>query len=205
MRKYIEIVGVMGTGKSALAKLFNKKAGYQVILEKEDDIGRLYFAEQYFLNPQRYGFEGILNFTAFHLNRTLQELHEFPENYSVINDASVLMQWAYGKACLDKEEQETMARVITHAYRKIPKVDLWISPRLPPDINVKRIVVRGRGRDSEVSRSFIESTGQELDKALERFGGDTPVLRLDSSKLDWVHNKHDQKTVLDLVMKKLDQ
>lgn len=205
MQKYVEIVGVIGAGKSALAKLFNETANYQAIFEREEDRKRMFFAEQFLLNPQRYGFEGILNFLAFHLNRTLEKLQGFQENSSVINDASVLMQWAYGKACLNEDEQETIARIITHAYRKIPKVDLWVVLHLPSDINVERIVSRNRGRDSEVSCAFIESTGRGLDEALERFGGKTPVLKLDSSKLDWVHNQHDQKVVFDLVENKLGQ
>ena len=89
MEKYVEIVGVMGTGKSALAKLFNEKAGYHAISEREEDIKRLFFAEQYFLNPQCYGFEGVLNFTAFHLNRTLEaldKLHLWQSNPIIMVD-----------------------------------------------------------------------------------------------------------------------
>lgn len=200
---YIEITALMGTGKSSLAKVFNERAGYHALLEREADLDKLFFVEPYLSNPMKYGFEGNLNFLAFHLNRTQERLHALPEDAKVISDSSILTQYAYGKSCLPRNELTTVNRIIRHAYEKLPKVDLWVVPHLPIDLHMQRICMRGRDSEKTVSRDFLVSAEKQIHAALKKFGGGAPVLHLDSSKLNWVDNEDDKKTVLKLARQAL--
>ncbi len=199
---YVEIAAPMGTGKTSLAKLFNQRAGFHTILEQEEDLKRVFFLEPFLSNPTKYGFEGNLNFLAFHLNRIQERLHDLPEKSKVISDASVVTQYAYA-SWLPSDEQETVSRIIAHSYKKLPKVDLWIVPHLPIDLHMERIRNRGRENEKEVSREFLIATQEKIQEAIEKFGGSSPVLYLDASKLDWVNSEKDKKKVILLAEKKL--
>src|SRR4051812_8474448 len=123
---YIEILGVMGTGKTSLLKVFNEQAQYQPVAETEQQLENLHFVEPYLNDPDKYGFEGVVNFTAFLLNRIKETLHELPPDAKVIVDTSLLVQYAYGKGCLSPKDIELVGDLIERANETLPVPDLRI-------------------------------------------------------------------------------
>ena len=102
--KYIEVVGIMGTGKTSLARLFNEKAGFDIVIEREQDLDRLFFLKEYLSEPEKYAFEGTLNFLGFHVNRIRESLSKLPEDATVLVDTAILNQYAYAKGAVSDEE-----------------------------------------------------------------------------------------------------
>ncbi len=199
---YIEILGVMGTGKTSLSKVFNEKAGATVIIEKEEDLKRMFLLEPYIADPQKYGFEGAINFVAFNLNKIQEELVKLPKDECVVVDTSMLMQYAYSKPVLNEAEFKTICETINLAYAKLPPVDLRIVITLPPDVHLQRIKDRGRDFEQNVTEERLTEVQNLLDESIKKMGAGVPTIYLDGSKLDWVHSEKDKKAVIDLVKKK---
>lgn len=200
---YIEVIGAMGTGKTSLTEVFNQKARITTIAEQEDDLKRLFFVEPYLSNPEKFGFEGILNFLAFHLNRIKDALHKLPEGSDVVVDTSLLMQYAYAKGTMTDKELDVISDVIEIASKKLPQVDLRIVLTLPPDVHLERVRKRGRNTEGSVTKEFLKAVQDNLQEAVVRFGDGVPTLYLDGSRLDWVNNEADKETVMKLVRQKL--
>lgn len=193
--RYIEVIGGLGIGKTSLVKAFNQVSGYHPLLEQEEDLKHLFFVKEYLSHPEKYAFEGALNFTGFHLNRIQERLHHLPPETNVVSDASLLMQYAYAKGYVDDEEMETLVRVLKHAYKKLPKVALFVVPDL--DVHAERIRQRGRATETGVPKSFLENVRSNIREALNVVAPDVPVLFLDAEKYDWANNDVHKKAVVE--------
>jgi deoxyguanosine kinase len=200
---YIEIVGVMGAGKTSLLKVFNECAQYTPILETEEQLNNLHFVEPYLREPEKYGFEGGVNFIAFHLNRIRESLHTLPPDAKVVVDTSLLVQYAYGKGCLSPEDLKLIGDLVERGTQKLPKPDLRIVVHLPIDTHVERLRQRGRESEKNVSREWLVDTQKAIDQAVKKFGKGVPTLYLDASKYDWVSNENDKQEVLRLAQEKM--
>ena len=200
---FIEIIGIMGSGKTSLAKMFNEKAGFNALIEKEDDLKRLFFFREYIGDMHKHGFEGSLNMLAFHLNRTLEALSKHPEGSTSVTDAGLLVQYAYAKPYNTPENAELLTAVIREAYKKMPPVDLRIVITLPSDLHAQRIKNRGRDWEQGVKPKDLEEMTALITEAIEKLGGNVPTLYLDASKLDWVNSEKDKKAIIGMVNKKL--
>ena len=200
---YIEIMGVMGAGKTSLLKVFNEHAQYTPIMETEEQLKRLFFVEPYLEDPQKYGFEGNVNFIAFQLNRTLEALHKLPADAKVVVDASLLMQYAYSKSCLSPQDLKLIGSLIKRSVEKLPTPDLRIVVYLPTEIHMERLKQRGRESEKNVSQEFLVAAQKGIDEAVKKFGKGVPTLYLDASKYDWVSNDNDKREVLRLAHEKM--
>ncbi len=200
---YVEIIGVMGTGKTSLLKVFNECAKYTPITETEDQLKNLFFVEPYLEDPKKYGFEGGVNFTAFHLNRIQEALHKLPPDAKVVVDTSLLTQYAYGKGCLSPQDLKLIGALVKRSTEKLPTPDLRIVVHLPIDIHMQRLKERGRESEKNVSREWLIATQKAIDETIEKFGDGVPTLYLDASKYNWVSNDNDKQEVLRLAEEKM--
>lgn len=171
----------------------------------EESLARLPFVKPYLSNPEKYGLQGALNFLAFHFNNLSETLHNAPEDASIVTDAAILAQYAYGKDYLKKGEIKTISRLIKQAQRRLPPRDVIIHVHLPLEEHLKRIRQRGREVEKQIPLSFVEGIRSNIQEAVEIFAGNVPVLNLDSSKLDWVNSSHDKEAVLELVQARINK
>jgi len=207
---YIEIVGVMGSGKTSLLKLFNERMDYVAISETPEQLENLLFLEPYLKDPKTYGFEGCVNFIALHLNRVQEAIYELPEGRltsqsKIVTDNSFVMQYAYAKGCLSPEDLAIIEPLVRRSVEKVPQPDLRIVVQLPVDVNMQRLHQRNWPGDRTIPRDFVSNTREVLDEALWRVGGDVPTLYLNSSKYDWVSNERDKQKILQMAQEKMNE
>lgn len=202
---YIEIMGVMGTGKTSLLKVFNERAQYTPVVETEEQLKSLLFLDPYLKEPEKYGFEGGINFIAFSLNRIQEGFHKLPPDTKVVVDTSVLMQYAYGKGCLSPKDLRLISGLVKRSVEKLPKPELRIVLHLPIDEHMKRLRQRGRENEKSVPREFLVETQKAIKAAIKKFGKGVPTLYLDASKYDWVSSEADKQEVLRLAQEKMNK
>ena len=189
-RMYIAIEGVIGVGKTTLARLLQPafQAGLMLEVFEENP-----FLSDFYADRQRYAFQTQIFFllSRYHQQRrTVAELIGQYEN--LIADYTFEKDALFAQINLKGDELEMYYRVHEALAEKIVTPNLIVYLRADTDILMQRITLRDRPYERNMERAYIE----ELNQAYEGFFADhqerrSPVLTIDTNLLDYVHRRDD--------------
>ncbi|MCK9181711.1 MAG: deoxynucleoside kinase [Fibrobacteraceae bacterium] len=192
--RFLAIDGVIGVGKTSLARELAKRLGANLV---EEQFAENPFLPKFYENPEAYAFQAQLFFL---LSRIRQFEDAFVQNdlfrHLVISDYTFDKDRIFALQNLSESEYAMYDTVSATLSKELPKPDLIVY--LQADVQTLLDRIKGRGREMEAS---IE--GNYLRDLLERYNNhlwhytDCPVLIINMDNIDFVHNqKH-----LDLVLK----
>lgn len=192
---YIAIEGVIGVGKTTLARLLQPAFQSALLLEVFEENP---FLSDFYADRARYAFQTQIFFL---LSRYYQQRRAAPqilaEGGSLISDYTFEKDALFARINLAGDELEMYYKVHEALAEKIPPPDLIVYLRATPDVLMQRIASRDRPYERNMERAYIE----ELHAAYEDFFGDdhrgSPVLTIDSSQLDFVRNAEHLQLVED--------
>ena len=191
---YMAIEGVIGVGKTTLARLLQSAFQADVLLEVFEENP---FLSDFYSDRQRYAFQTQIFFL---LSRYHQQRRAVPSILSggknLIADYTFEKDALFAGINLFGDELETYHQVHEALAEKIPPPDLVVYLRANVDTLMERITLRDRPYERNMERGYIG----ELNQAYEAFFADhrsrrSPVLTLDTNHLDFVHNSADLQTV----------
>jgi len=191
---YLAIEGVIGVGKTTLARLLQTAFQADVLLEVFEENP---FLSDFYSDRQRYAFQTQIFFL---LSRYHQQRRAVPIILSggknLIADYTFEKDALFAGINLFGDELETYHQVHEALAEKIPPPDLVVYLRANVDTLMERITLRDRPYERNMERNYIA----ELNQAYEAFFADhrsrrSPVLTLDTNHLDFVHNSADLQTV----------
>lgn len=191
---YMAIEGVIGVGKTTLARLLQTAFQADVLLEVFEENP---FLSDFYSDRQRYAFQTQIFFL---LSRYHQQRRAVPTILSggknLIADYTFEKDALFAGINLFGDELETYHQVHEALAEKIPPPDLVVYLRANVDTLMERITLRDRPYERNMERNYIA----ELNQAYEAFFADhrsrrSPVLTLDTNHLDFVHNSADLQTV----------
>jgi deoxyguanosine kinase len=191
---YISIEGVIGVGKTTLARLLQPafQAGLMLEVFEENP-----FLSDFYADRQRYAFQTQIFFllSRYHQQRrTVAELIGQFDN--LIADYTFEKDALFARINLKGDELEMYYRVHEALAEKIVVPDLVVYLRADTDVLMQRITLRDRPYERNMERGYIE----ELNQGYEHFFADhqrrrSPVLVIDTDKLDYIHHKADLEWV----------
>lgn len=199
---YLAIEGVIGVGKTTLARLLQPAFQADVLLEVFEENP---FLSGFYSDRQRYAFQTQIFFL---LSRYHQQRRSVPTILSagrnLIADYTFEKDALFARINLGGDELETYDQVHEALAEKIPLPDLVVYLRADIDTLMERITLRDRPYERNMERDYIA----ELNEAYETFFADhrsrrSPVLALDTNHLDYVHNPEDLKWVEDRIRQAL--
>jgi deoxyguanosine kinase len=178
---YIAIEGVIGVGKTSLARLLQPifKSGLLLEIFEENP-----FLSNFYADRKRYAFQTQIYFL---LSRYRQQ-HAVPEalaNGNLIADYTFAKDALFAGLNLEGDELDTYALVHRALAERIPTPDLVVFLRVESDVAMRRIAMRDRSYERNMERQYID----ELNQAYEAFFRGTqelPVLSIESTPLDFV-------------------
>ncbi len=191
---YMAIEGVIGVGKTTLARLLQTAFQADLLLEVFEENP---FLSDFYSDRQRYAFQTQIFFL---LSRYHQQRRAVPTILSggknLIADYTFEKDALFAGINLFGDELETYHQVHEALAEKIPPPDLVVYLRANVDTLMERITLRDRPYERNMERNYIA----ELNQAYEAFFADhrsrrSPVLTLDTNHLDFVHNSADLQTV----------
>ena len=191
---YLAIEGVIGVGKTTLARLLQAAFQADVLLEVFEENP---FLSDFYSDRQRYAFQTQIFFL---LSRYHQQRRAVPIILSggknLIADYTFEKDALFAGINLFGDELEIYHQVHEALAEKIPLPDLIVYLRADIDILMQRITLRDRPYERNMERDYIA----ELNQAYDDFFADhrsrrSPVLTLDTNHLDFVHNSDDLQTV----------
>jgi deoxyguanosine kinase len=191
---YIAIEGVIGVGKTTLARSLQPAFNSELLLEVFEENP---FLSDFYKDRERYAFQTQIFFL---LSRYHQQRRSVPgilkRGESLIGDYTFEKDALFARINLEGDELDMYYRVHEALAEKIPVPDLIVYLRADTDVLMQRIAQRDRPYERNMERAYID----ELNRAYEVFFGDhvsrrSPVLALDTNHLDYVRRPDDLKFV----------
>ena len=191
---YLAIEGVIGVGKTTLARLLQPAFSSGLLLEVFEENP---FLSDFYSDRSRYAFQTQIFFL---LSRYHQQRHTVLEIISSENH--LIADYTFEKdalfACINLEGDELDMYYNVHEAlaEKIVVPDLVVYLRADTDVLMQRIEMRDRPYERDMDRSYID----ELNQAYDAFFADhqerrSPVLVLDTNNLNYVKREEDLKVV----------
>lgn len=185
---YIAIEGVIGVGKTTLARLLQPAFQAGVMLEVFEENP---FLSDFYADRQRYAFQTQIFFllSRYHQQRrTVADLIGHFDN--LVADYTFEKDALFAQINLKGDELEMYYRVHEALAEKIVVPDLIVYLRADTDTLMQRIALRDRPYERNMDRAYID----ELNQAYEGFFANrqerrSPVLTIDTDGLDYVHQR----------------
>ena len=185
--QYVVVEGVIGAGKSSLAKLLAERQGAQIVLEEFDDNP---FLQRFYDDRPRWAFQTQLSFLASRF-RQQQSLHARDLFHQVtISDYAFDKDRIFARLNLSGDELQLYESMYTLMQPTTPVPDLIIYLQSSTARLMQNIRRRARSYEANMEESYIESLNDAYNQYFFHYV-QTPLLIVNATKIDFVHNVKD--------------
>jgi len=186
---YIAIEGVIGVGKTTLARLLAPSFQADVLLEVFEENP---FLSDFYGDRQRYAFQTQIFFLLSRYHQQRRKVHELLEGgKSLISDYTFAKDSLFARINLQGDELDMYGRVHEALAEKIIMPDLLVYLRADTSVLMQRIAMRDRSYERNMDGNYIDQLNQAYDDFFSKPYNSTPILVIDSNPLDFVRqNEH---------------
>ena len=193
---FLAIEGVIGAGKTSLARIIAERWNGLCIEENFDENP---FLEKFYENPEPYAFQTQLFF--------LLDRHKQLQNYAMQSDLFhdlIVSDYTYDKDAifaaqnLSDSEFAMYEQISRTLDRDVPRPDLvvYLQASIPTLLN--RIKMRGRPMERNIEGNYLKDLQSRFDLHFWHYTY-APVLIINTDHIDFVHNENHLKLVLDAI------
>jgi deoxyguanosine kinase len=190
---YFAIEGVIGVGKTTLARLLQPAFQANILLEVFEENP---FLSNFYADRDRYAFQTQIFFL---LSRYHQQNRGIPQ--AMANGASLISDYTFEKDALfarinlKGDELEMYYRVHEALAEKMRHPDLMVYLRADTKLLLQRIAQRDRPYERNMDQNYIEQVIAAYDDFFINTSHNIPVLVIDTNNLDYVRYPEDLKWV----------
>jgi deoxyguanosine kinase len=187
---YFAIEGVIGVGKTTLARLLQPSFGSELLLEVFEENP---FLGDFYSDRDRYAFQTQIFFL---LSRYQQQRHGVNQLLSkhnmLISDYTFEKDALFARINLQGDELEMYYRVHQALAEKTTPPDLIVYLRADTEVLMQRIAQRDRPYERQMDRDYIHALNQAYDNFfLKENHLPAPVLIIDTNPRDFVRYADD--------------
>lgn len=186
---YLAIEGVIGVGKTTLARLLQPRFEANLLLEVFEENP---FLSSFYADRARYAFQTQIFFL---LSRYNQQRYSVPallaEEKPLISDYTFEKDALFARINLKGDELETYYRVHEALIEKIVPPNLVVYLRASTDTLLQRIALRDRPYERNMERDYIAELNRAYDDFFLASNPRFAVLVIESDPLDFVRNEQD--------------
>ena len=180
---FLAIEGVIGVGKTTLARLLQPRFDAELLLEAFEENP---FLSDFYADRARYAFQTQMFFLLSRY-RQQQAAPTFLAHSPLIADYTFAKDSMFAQMNLDGDELDVYGQLYNVLADRTPAPDLVVYLRADTDLLMLRIAMRDRAYEREMDRAYIEALGQ----AYERYFAthtQIPLLIIDANDLDYVRD-----------------
>jgi deoxyguanosine kinase len=197
---YIAIEGVIGVGKTTLARMLQPTFEADILLEVFEENP---FLADFYEDRERYAFQTQIFFllSRYHQQRKVAPL--LKQENGLIADYTFAKDALFASINLHGDELETYYQVHEALAEKIPVPDLIVYLRASTEVLMQRIAHRDRPYERNMERNYIHELNLAYEKYFtEKYRGQR-VLVIDTDELNYVANSADLKWVVNRIRQSL--
>ena len=198
---YVAIEGVIGVGKTSLARLLQPAFEANLLLEIFEENP---FLSNFYQDRNRYAFQTQMFFL---LSRYHQQRRNVPDLIAtekhLISDYTFDKDALFARTNLEGDELEMYFRLHEALAEKIPPPDLTIYLRASTNTLMHRITLRDRPYERSMESGYIQILNDAYDAFFMQPDEKRAVLVIDSNELDFVKNTEDLKWIENRIRQRL--
>jgi len=191
---YFAIEGVIGAGKTSLARLLQPAFQAQLLLEVFEENP---FLSDFYTDRARYAFQTQIFFLLSRYHQQRERVDQIlSQDQTLIADYTFEKDALFAQINLAGDELETYNRVHEALAEKITKPDLIVYLRASTTILMQRIALRDRPYERQMEESYMDQLNNAYDYYfLNKATHQTPVLIIDTNQMDFVRRPEDLQWV----------
>ncbi|MFQ5633932.1 MAG: deoxynucleoside kinase [Gammaproteobacteria bacterium] len=193
--RFIVVEGPIGVGKTSLARRLADSFSGELVLEHLTENP---FLERFYRNRQTAALPAQL-FFLFQRARQLEELRQ-SDLFSPVRVADFLIDKdrLFAEMNLDREELALYEQIYERLDIEAPVPDLVIYLQSSVDTLLRRIARRGIAYERLIDRAYLERLAEAYARHFHAYD-EAPLLIVNASEFDPVHNDADYERLLRLV------
>ena len=185
--RYVVIEGPIGVGKTSLATLLAPELNARLVFERAEENP---FLTDFYQDPARFRFQTQI----FFLMSRFAQQEEFSQHdlfhKVTISDYLFAKDRIFAYLNLNDHELALYEQIYRMIEPKIVRPDLVIFLQADTETILRRIKQRARSFERNVSRDYIEAVNEAYNHYFFRYS-ETPLLVINTSDIDFVHNPED--------------
>ncbi|OAA31196.1 deoxyadenosine kinase [Kosmotoga arenicorallina S304] len=193
--KYIAVEGVIGVGKTTLVRFLSRRYFLPTVLEVVEENP---FLGKFYEDMDRWAFQTQLFFLLSRFDQQNDLARKLKEGAGIVSDYIFEKDHLFASLTLKDEQKMLYERIFGLLKEQVPKPDLVIYLYASVDVLMSRITLRDRPFERSMDRSYIELLADTYEAFFEKFTN-TPVLRIDTTNIDFVKNEHDLNFIFELI------
>lgn len=186
---YFAVEGVIGVGKTTLARLLQPAFDANLLLEVFEENP---FLSNFYADRALYAFQTQMFFL---LSRYRQQNQAVPkllsESKHLISDYTFTKDALFARINLKGDELEMYYRLHEALAEKIPEPNLVVYLRADTRTLMQRIAMRDRPYERAMESGYIQELNEAYDQFFLEQSHNMPILTIDSGDLDFVRSPND--------------
>lgn len=194
--RYIVIEGVIGAGKTSLARMLTDRLAAKLVLEEVEENP---FLKDFYKDRARFGFQTQMHFlfSRYQQQREIKQTDLFSDK--MISDYLFQKDRIFASLNLVDREMALYDRLMTWLELDVAKPDVVVYLQAHPDKLMDRIFKRARPFEKDMERDYI----RQLNEAYNHFFfhyTDTPLLVVDTNAIDFVNQSDDYEDLVKRIL-----
>lgn len=190
---YVAIEGVIGVGKTTLARLLQPAFNAEIMLEVFEENP---FLSDFYADRERYAFQTQIFFLLSRYHQQRRTVHELvTSGRHLFADYTFAKDALFAQINLKGDELDMYYKVHEALAEKIEKPDLLVYLQASTDTLMQRIAFRDRPYERQMERAYIDELNHAYDRFFAKPSDPASVLTIESDNLNILQNPEHLKLV----------
>ncbi len=185
--RYIAIEGVIGAGKSSLARKLSERLNANLIMEQFEENP---FLEKFYEDRKRFAFQTQMFFLINRFKQQQQLNQQDLFSKFMVSDYIFEKDKIFAYLNLMGEELKLYETIFPLLERDIPKPDLVIFLQSSIDRLLENIKTRGRKFERNLTRAYLLELSEAYNNFFFKYSN-TPLLIVNTTEIDFVNREND--------------
>ncbi len=194
--RYLVIEGVIGAGKTSLARMLSERLGTQLVLEEVEENP---FLKDFYRDRVRYAFQTQMHFlfSRYQQQRDLKQTDLFSEK--LVADYLFQKDRIFASLNLADRELALYERLVGWLELDVVKPDIVVYLQANPDTLMERISRRNRPFEKDMDREYIARLNDAYNHYFFHYT-DTPLLVVNTNAIDFVNEPDDYEDLVHRIL-----
>jgi deoxyguanosine kinase len=189
---YFAIEGVIGVGKTTLARLLQSSFNAELLLEIFEENP---FLSNFYSDRQRYAFQTQIFFLLSRYHQQREGMRDaLQKSSTLISDYTFQKDRLFAEVNLEGDELEMYFRVHEALAEKITTPDLIVYLQADTDVLMQRIAQRDRSYERQMEVDYIDTLNQTYEEHFARNAAGN-VLTINTNELNYVRHPKDLESI----------